>query len=370
MSYSPSFQMKSRVLWPPVRTSAIKVALSASYCRQIVSSYYETLIDTAWRDLCETEGPQFSTPLFRLHDCSLPGSCSDFQCRAGLTCSCSEESVLVEACNEVELRLGLSNTRESSVTRQLSVLSSDLAYIGYELHKKPQMFLANSIDVHAAFVTKDGYVPLVRSLTTNRNGSIEKQASLDRTRSTSSLNSKSGSVSSKTSLRAPAILPKWSLPTGGPEPSTCNILTYKDLVSRNTQGVQKEVVESVFRSLHDMLGIKTPSSEPAALLALHFDKKHNNKPELLFILKSGLTSIELADIFRKSKAKNLYELAFIRSQDLKTPLNENEKMPFCQVVERKISQAHVEAQSVGDIFKSFIKLTQKHSSVDLTKAKF
>lgn len=362
--------MKSRVLWPPVRTSAVKVALSASYCRQIVSSYYETLIDSAWRDQCETEGRQFSSPLFRLHASSLPGSCSDFRCRAGLTCSCTEDSVLVEGCNEVELRVGLSNTRESSVTRQLSALSSDLAYIGYELHKKPQMFLANSIDVHAVFVTKDGYLPLVRSLATNRNGSIENQASLDRTRSTSSLSSKTGSISSKTSLRTPVILPKWSLPTGQPEPSTCNILTYKDLISRNAEEVHKELVESVFRSLHEMLGIKTPSSDPAALLALHFDKKHNNKPELLFILKSGLTSIELADIFKKSKAKNLYELAFIRSKDLKTPINQNEKMPFCQVVERKISQSQVEAQSVGDIFKSFIKLTQKHSSVDLSKAKF
>jgi len=362
--------MKSRVLWPPVRTSAITVALSASYCRQVVSSHYETLIETAWKEQCQAEGRLFSSPLFRLHATSLTGACTNFECRAGLTCMCSIDSVLVEDCKEVELRVGLSNTKESSITRHLSAMSSDLAYIGYELHKKPQMFLADSVDMHAIFVTKDALIPLVKSLSTASNGSVDRQVSLDRTKSNGSLSSKSGSVNSKTSLRAPTNLPKWSLPTGQPEPSTCSVFSYKDLVTRNKKEVYKELVESVFRCLHEMLGLKTPSSEPTALLAVHYDKKHNNKPELVFILKSGLTSIELADIFKKSKAKNSYELAFMQNVDLKIPFIENDKLPLCQVVERKVTRNYVETQSVAEIFKSIVKLTQKFSGVDLATVKF
>lgn len=360
--------MKSRVLWPPVRSSAIRVALSASYCRQVVSSHYETLIETAWKE--QAEGRLCCSPLFRLHTTSLPGDCSQFECRAGLTCMCEGDSVLVEDFKEIELRVGLTNTRESSITRHLSAMSSDLAYIGYELHKKPQMFLADSIDMHAIFVTKDALIPLVKSLSSASNGAVVEPVSLDRTKSNGSLSSKSGSVSSKTSLRAPTIIPKWSLPTGQPEPTTCSIFSYKDLVTRNVKEVHTELVESVFRFLREMLGLKTPSSEPTALLAIHYDKKHNNKPELVFILKSGLTSIELADIFKKSKAKNSYELAFMKNADLKIPFNENEQLPLCQVVERKVTRNFVETQSVGETTKNVIKLVQKFDGIDFASFKF
>jgi hypothetical protein len=280
--------------------------------------------------------------------------------------------VLVENCQEVELRVGLSNTKDSLVTQQLSAVSSDLAYIGYELHKKPQMFLANGIDVHAIFVTKDALIPLVRSLPSALNGTVDNQVSLDRTKSMStiSISSKSGSVSGRTSLRAPANLPKWSFPTGQPEPNMSNIYSYKGLVPRNSGAVHQEMLECVFRSLRDMLGIKTPSSDPAALFATYYDKKHNNKPELVFILQSGLTSIELADIFKKSKAKISYELAFMQNMDLKIPFNELDKLPLCQVVERKITRNYVETGSVSDILQSILKLTQKFNGIDLAKAKF
>lgn len=119
-----------------------------------------------------------------------------------------------------------------------------------------------------------------------------------------------------------------------------------------------------------MLGIKTPSSDPAALFATYYDKKRNNKPELVFILQSGLTSIELADIFKKSKAKVSYELAFMQNMDLKIPFNELDKLPLCQVVEREITRNYVETGSVSDILKSILKLTQKFNGIDLAKAKF
>lgn len=327
--------MRSRVLWPPLPTPRLTVKLSSSYNRQHVSSHFEALLELEW-----AASGLVSRPLFRLHSTSLPGKCSDVRCRGGYTCICSERSVLVEDATDVTFRVGLSSLKEGHVTQHLTQLTDQMAYIGYELYKEPQMFLADTITNHVVLVTVDGMIPLLRSaepsLITNGDAILSKNTKLAR------------KSSSKANVRPLPNIPLWTLPFQCPNPAEGSVFSNKDLVSLNSSSVHKEITGSVFRCLNQMIGVKTPSNEKSCfLLAALYDHLTNNKPELIFAMKSGLTAVEVSDTFKKNKSP--YELLFISTTALMTSQsNEFKDLNFSKVF-KDFAQVMQQYQGVVDL---------------------
>lgn len=227
-----------------------------------------------------------------------------------------------------------------------------MAYIGYELYKNPQVFLADTIGTHAIFITKEGFVPLVRSIPASVNQDMK-------------MNGGTGKSSTKT----PVNVPKWAFPSGSPDPTEAKILIPKELLSRNVKAVHKELTKSVFRALHHMLGLKISSSEPTFLFVVHYDKHLNNKPELIFIIPSTITCFEIAGTFKKSDAKSNYNLSFIEIADFKQPSRDDGKLPLCQIVEKVASRQNVATDVISELLKTTLKLTQQFDGIDLATVK-
>ena len=340
------FQLKNRVIWPPLGASQLSVALSGAYCRQHVSLYYETLIDDMWRE--RKEGRTFNSPLFRLHETSLPGQCTDYRCRAGLTCVCETGDVLVRDCSKVELKVGLSSTKDSLTSK--SVLSDDLAYIGYELYKKPQMFLADVITNHVIFLTKDGFVPVVRKMPYESQGSRRR---LTRSGSKGNWN------------EAPAVsqnLAKWSLPSISPDPLETDVQNVKNLVPLNCGSAKEEIVGSVVRCLQDTLGLPDKTSSPISLLAILHDEHNNNKPELIFIVNSNLSSSKLSDM----SSNSMHDIAFLQSIQFQSPASAN-SLPLYR--SGSTTPLDVNTRMVSEVLTATLKLTQNFGCIEFSALK-
>lgn len=341
--------------------SQLSVTLSGAYCRQLVSSHYESLLEEEWRERThqsEAGGRSINSPLFRLHDTSLPGDCVAPSCRAGLTCQCANRVVLVNDNDKVDLRVGLSCTKDSVSTKMPSILCSNLAYIGYELCKKPQMFLAATITNHVIFLTQDGYIPLVRKQLFDdaKQGSIKRRV----TRTGSRSGGRTGSLNENPTKPATNqnLLAKWALPNISPDPLETEVQEVKNLVSLHSDSAKEEIVGSVVRCLQDIFGVKDLTHSQISLLAVIYDKEHNNKPELLYIVKSKLTSAKLAE----KSSSNMYDLAFLQGSDKEALAGDS--LPLYRA--GNTTPQPVNCLMVSDILREVLALTQMFGCVEFS----
>eukprot|EP00116_Pleurobrachia_bachei_P006826 sb/3467088/ len=271
--------MKSLLLCPSLPADQLSPKLSSSYCRQVMSSLYEGLIEERWRELNQEQGRIFNSSLFRLHSVAPRYTdCDDFRCRYGYSCVCPEDTTLLLSPSSLTLKLGLASAREGCVTGELSHLSSELAYLGYEVHRRPRVFLADTISCHVIFLTSDGLIPVVQEVPYRDQGVEERP---------------------------------WSLPQGNPDPGEAGVTEIKDLNPSKEEQVGTEMVRCTFRALQECLGVLTPyPTSEMRLLAVIRDPKSNHKPDLVFVLFSQLTAEDVREVHGKRSAE-LYRLDFI-----------------------------------------------------------
>lgn len=334
--------MRGRILWPPVPGTLLTVSLSSSHCRQTASSYYERLISECWRELRTSSNAPHNSPLFRLHDTSLPAACTHHSCRAGLTCLCPDPGILVKEQERVELKIGLSDVRDSVVTHHPTGLGADLAYIGYEICKKPQIFLADTISNHVVLLSKDGFVAAVRGLP-------------------------SGDISNDVTVNPDE---DWGLPAGNPDPCECGVGALRDLVQERAGAVQRELLQCVYRVLEEQVGLGLQfAAKQVQLLAVVRDGQRHNKPHLVFVLKCDQSAGDITETFNKGNAKLKYELGFIKIADFKSGEKEGDMVEIQQVQGKKMVGLGGERNSVGATLKGLIDLTRASPAVNLRNIK-
>lgn len=244
----------------------------------------------------------------------------------------------------MELKIGLSDVRDSVVTHHPTGIGADLAYIGYEICKKPQIFLADTINNHVALLSKDGFVAAVRGLPSRDiTNDVTVNCSPDE---------------------------NWGLPSGSPDPCESGVGALRDLVQERAGAVQRELLQCVYRVLEEQVGLVLQfSAKQVQLLALVQDSQHNNKPHLVFVLKCDHSASDITETFNKGNAKLKYELGFIKMGDFKSGEKEGEMLEIHQVQGKKMVGLGGTRNTLGDALKGLIDLTRASPAVNLRNIK-
>jgi len=290
-----------------------------------MSRLYEDKIQTHWSTLQPT---QPDTPAFRLHKTKFRTKNDDeltpTTCRCTTTCDCYTG---IKICNpdHIILHLGLTSLKDSLSTNECT-LADTLSYLGNELYKKQQMFLADMMCCSVIVVTSDGLIPVIKG----REG---------------------GDVSVK-----------WRLPGVTPSPGEAGISGSEDLHPSNTEAAHTELFQSVLRQLQKDLGIKSSEVGPPKLLGVYYNQHKFNKPELIFTISSQLTSKHIIDMYTQSDTE--YCLGFIKTIDMMIPLAKEETFPISHFTsssgENKCFIKQVELRMVDELFKDVVTFCLGH----------
>lgn len=233
------------------------------------------------------------------------------------------------------LHLGLTSVKDSVSTNECS-LADTLSYLGHELYKKPQMFLADMLACHVIVITADGLIPIIKG--------------------------DDGIKSSLGGLLCNVSDVKWRLSSVTPSPGEAFINGTEDCIPSNNQPAHNELFQSVLRQLCKDLGINPADVGPPKLLAVYYNKHKFNKPELILTISSQLTSKNIIDMY--TKAKTSYALGFVKTIDMMIPLAKEERFPISHFTssgnENKCFIKQVELKEVDGLFRDVITFCLAH----------
>ena len=291
-------------------------------------------------------------------------TCTDASCRGGLTCQCENNAVIFSSFSSLELSIGLTNSRDSLICNN-SILSDDLAYLGYELYKKPQLFLADALSVSLLLLTQDHKIPLfqeipqgyqVRRYSRDNNEADHAEPFRDR------INTLPPPKSSQSD--AP-----WDLFTVDPDPLAAGVNNAKDLTVNNERVVKEELIACVVKSLSSIFALKESNCSKLALFAVVYDPGLHSKPTLVFTSALKTSSFQLFEAFQESKSKKLYDIAFVDVPDIKiqsdlVPLHRYSTLSSKEFVVHKTNH-----QSFSFSVQKILSIAQDTNPIDLTKLK-
>lgn len=290
-----------------------------------MSRLYEDKIDTQWSG--QTNQPP-NSPAFRLHKTKFKPKKADelltTNCKCHSTCQCYT-GIKINP-DLLILNLGLTSVKDSLATNECKELADTLSYLGYELYKKHQMFLADMVTNHVIMITSDGLIPTIRA------GGEDVHV-----------------------LEEGLTDVKWRLPCVTPSPVNTGLTGSEDCVPTNNEAASNELFQCILRYLHKELGLKPAEVGAPKLLAVYYNKLKFNKPELIFSISSQLTSKNITDTFAKHKTS--CTLGFVKTIDMMIPLTNEGTFPISQFSsgsESKCSIRQVELKQVDELFKDVI----------------
>lgn len=300
-----------------------------------MSRLYEDKIEAHWSNTQQT----FDSPAFRLHKTKFrpknAGETFKTNCKCPTDCDCNTGIKLNP--DQLILHLGLTSIKDSISTNECD-LADTLSYLGYELYKKQQMFLADMLGCHVIVITADGLIPIIKG-----GDGIKVEPPLG-------------------DWVHDVLDVKWRLPSVIPSPGEADIKGSEDCITSNNEPAHNELFQSMLRQLHKDLGIKRADVGSPKLLAVYYNKRKYNKPELIFTISSQLTSKNVIDMY--TKCNTSYALGFVKTIDMMIPLAKEERFPISHFTssgnENKCFIKQVELEEVDGLFKDVMNFCLGH----------